>query len=570
MTFVLIRWREPSAEATQSVVSRLSDLSVIIADDQVLLLADPATPVLSLGDEGAVLGVVFSQIDGRRLTAFTAQQRGEILASRGAALPGTVWGSYVAVLRDAAARRLEVLRDPSGAVRVHRWTSQVAEVLTSDIGLAERALDSRCRVDWDGVAQMLAYPQAPGRRTGLADVTEPPAGALLSWQDERVRETQLWTPWRFAETSRRIDDIAVAREGLRRTLERVVALWAEVYPDALLELSGGLDSSLIALCLPKSDGVSAINIVTQAADGDERDYARASAEAAGLRHVEAFVEPRADFRRARPGRFPRPSSHGYLQAIEERIAEVGRANGAKAFFSGKGGDNILCGVNTAGPGADALLAFGLSGRTLSTFADLARVHGCTVWTAAWLSVGKAVRPPRAPAAQTALLRPGLTAPAPDHPWLETAQGVSPGKRDHVRTLLVAHAFLDRYAHAAAGPVIAPMLSQPMIELCLRIPTWMWVDGGWNRAVARQAFASRLPGRVLRRTTKGGLDGFAAAVYRHARQDLAAFLADGRLAAAGLIDTPAVLRALERETQTSAGLTRLFQLADTEAWARTWD
>lgn len=570
MRFILFRRREESPERIPALIARLPDLSVILADDKIALLADPGAALVSLDDRGVVLGVVFSQINGQRVATFSVEQRREILESHGAALPRVVWGSYVAVLHDAAAQRLDVLRDPSGSTPVFRFATNGVDVLASDVELAERALDQPFDIDWEGVAQMLAYPQRRGRATGLTGVLEVPAGAMLTWQGPSLSEAQLWSPWSFADKAQRIDDIGTARDGFRRTLERVVSLWGQVYPQALLELSGGLDSSLIALCMPRKPSISAINIVTETADGDERDYARLSAEAAGLQLVEAPVEPRADFRKARAGRFPRPSSHGYLQAVEARIAEVGRASGAKAFFSGKGGDNVLCGISTAGPGADALLTFGLSRATVAAIADLARVHGCTVWTAAWFSLKKAIRPLRSDAAQTLFLRPGLEVPAPDHPWLQRVNGILPGKRDHVRTLLVAHAFLDRYAHASAGPVIAPMLSQPMIELCLRIPTWMWIDGGQNRAVARQAFASRLAERVRQRTTKGGLDGFAAAVYRNARKDLLMFLSEGRLASAGLLDMPAVLKALSQDVQTSAVLTKLFQIADTEAWARTWD
>lgn len=569
MRFLLLRQARGETEALQAAARRAPELVEVLSDPWTRLLVDASTPTLTVGEAGVVIGVLFHQASGERVTRLSSELAAEVAESGGAALSHLAWGSYVSVLRGPE-RRLAVVRDPSGSVPVYRLSTGGLEVLTSDLALIERGLGLRPGIDWAGVAQILAFPQVKGRATGLTGVTEMPAGAQLSWRPEGPSERQLWSPWTFAERARQIDDIDAARDQLRRTLERVVRLWGEVYPDGLLELSGGLDSSLVGLCLPRRGTISALNIVTEAMEGDERDYARLSAAAAGLPLAEALVRPAADFRRARPGRFPRPASHGYLQAIEAKIAEVGRDNQVQAFFSGKGGDNVLCDIHTAGPGADGLLTFGLGRRSFSILADLARVHGCTIWTAARLSVKKALRPSRPLPVQTQFLRLRAPPPRPDHPWLQVRKGVLPGKRDHLRSLLLAHAFLDRYAHAAEAPVIAPMLSQPMIELCLRIPTWMWIDGGQGRAIARQAFADRLPARVRQRTTKGRLDGFAAAVYRGARADLTDLLLNGRLARAGLIDGEALGRALLQDHHASAVLTRIFQLADTEAWARTWD
>src|SRR3546814_10908837 len=60
------------------------------------------------------------------------------------------------------------------------------------------------------------------------------------------------------------------------------------------------------------------------------------------------------------------------------------------------------------------------------------------------------------------------------------------------------------------------------------PTWMWISGGLNRAVARKAFEGRLPAIITRRTHKGGPGGFDLAIYRRNRAALLEQLRGGLL------------------------------------------
>src|SRR3546814_17681180 len=72
--------------------------------------------------------------------------------------------------------------------------------------------------------------------------------------------------------------------------------------------------------------------------------------------------------------------------------------------------------------------------------------------------------------------------------------------------------IELYPRADAPPQIVPLLSQPVVELCLSIPTWQWVHGGRDRAVARTAFSGVLPDLLVERTTKGISSGFVRRVY----------------------------------------------------------
>src|SRR3546814_10234900 len=77
-----------------------------------------------------------------------------------------------------------------------------------------------------------------------------------------------------------------------------------------------------------------------------------------------------------------------------------------------------------------------------------------------------------------------------HPWDEVVDDLPVGKIRHVQSIQRILDFLDRPGRWYGRDVVAPLLSQPVVELCLSIPGWQWVAGGSDRAVARQAFASR--------------------------------------------------------------------------------
>jgi asparagine synthase (glutamine-hydrolysing) len=114
----------------------------------------------------------------------------------------------------------------------------------------------------------------------------------------------------------------------------------------------------------------------------------------------------------------------------------------------------------------------------------------------------------------------------------------------------------------------PLLAQPVVEACLRVPSWMWIDGGRNRAIARDAFSEALPETILNRRSKGTFMNYTASVYRRSRQTIASFLLDGSLQAQGLLDRAALERYLAQPpVARDDTFMRLFDLCMIENWVR---
>lgn len=159
---------------------------------------------------------------------------------------------------------------------------------------------------------------------------------------------------------------------------------------------------------------------------------------------------------------------------------------------------------------------------------------------------------------------------PDHPWLDAGRDALPGKAVHIGLIAVAQAIVESGYQTSATDRLSPLISQPVVEACLRVPNWMWFAPGRDRAIARNAFEGQLPAAVLDRRSKGSPNLFAASLIDRNRQTLEALLYDGVLAGAGLLDVDALRPVLSDPARIwSQQFVRILRLADVEAWARAW-
>src|SRR3546814_12928828 len=77
---------------------------------------------------------------------------------------------------------------------------------------------------------------------------------------------------------------------------------------------------------------------------------------------------------------------------------------------------------------------------------------------------------------------------------------------HISMILRAMNHIEHRDKELAVPMISPLLSQPVIEACLGIPSWEACEGGVDRSAARRAFSGALPPSVVGRHGKGSPSG----------------------------------------------------------------
>ncbi len=82
-------------------------------------------------------------------------------------------------------------------------------------------------------------------------------------------------------------------------------------------------------------------------------------------------------------------------------------------------------------------------------------------------------------------------------------GLPKGKLWQLSLLCARRNFTSPFDRDDDPEPVSPLLSQPILELCLRIPSWYQVHGHRDRALARDAFRDDLDPRIAGRTSKGG-------------------------------------------------------------------
>lgn len=483
-------------------------------------------------------------------------------------MPGDGWGDWLAFYRSASLFCAE--RAPLTGRPLYWARHKGGLLLASHLQLLD-GFGLATQIDWGFVAHGLAYRNLRTERTGLVGVSELLPGSRLLWDGASARVEQTWSPWPFV-ADRDPLPLAELAPVLQHTLQAAVAAWVGARPDIMIELSGGLDSSIVAASLSAAGAnCAAITFATPDADGDERYYARAVAERCAIELIEAEHDDRTvDLVRPPAHLHFRPGAYAVLGGIDQAFDDA-VGDREVSVFGGIGGDNVFAFDSTVAPILDAASHFGLGRRMFRTMRDVARASNASLWDAARLSWRAWRKGPRRRWERDTTFLAGDAVPATPfvHPWDAGAETVSQAKRNHVEAIRRILDFLDRPERWFDRDVVSPLLSQPVVELCLRIPSWTWVAGGRDRAVARAAFAPHLPPEIVWRRGKGRIESLCVAAFLAQRPALRDLILGGRLAEQGLLDYTAIEAYFARDNlDGNFDYFRLLEIADAERWVRS--
>jgi asparagine synthase (glutamine-hydrolysing) len=534
------------------------------------LFASPETPTLRVPGGGIAIGHIFLR-DGTRLREESTLTTSLTPGNARTLLLEQCWGEYLFVQpAEGGTSRSLIMRDPSGGVACVYRISGDAGFVTSDISIATRLNLYERRVDWDFIAHFLAYPYVKSERTGLSGVRELLPGCTLCMHGSKPAVEQSWSPWDFVAPARRQARIDDAAAELRTVVERTVRSWAGVDKTALVELSGGLDSSIVATCLHGTPARAfCVTLVPALPGADERVYAEAVAHGLDTNlHVETLDVDSARFDDPVPPWSVIPGAGPLQHAVDRIMAAVASREGLDCFYSGGGGDTVFSFLGGTAPAADAFRVHGPVA-ALRTIGQLSELHQCTFWLVSKLTLQQLLSRRQPERANGNLLNPSAVLDNPDsHPWTEAPRNALPGDRERIDGLAGTQLFRDALPRGMKRWCRLPLLSQPVMETCLSIPSWMWVAGGRNRAVARLAFSDTLPEHVLNRRSKGSFSQYNAAVYRRNKNAMRRFLLEGQLQAHGLLGTEALSDFFDRPlSPRDRSFMRVVDLCRVENWVR---
>lgn len=539
------------------------------------------------GADGVLLGTVFEHCTESTESAlakksFSTDESRQILASGCRSLVTRCWGRYVAFARDASTNRAYVVRDPTGGLPCYRTAFRGVEVYFSAVEDVVGLGVLKFNIYWDFIAARAVSVFLRGRATALTEVTEVLAGEHLQIEPGNVVRTFAWNPLRIAQTDI-IEDVEIAARELRRVATACIHSWASCYDNILHKLSGGLDSSIVLACLrsaPSRPTVTCLNYYSMESNGDERSFARIAANQAGV----ALLE-RERSNAVRLGdllqihRSVAPTYYlGPLQTSRFE-APLAREIGATAYFGGAGGDQLFYPAQGVLAAADYLHLHGLNRRFFETALDAAHLDHCSIWHVIREAYKRRAASPGNMQQNTTALRSLLADGAGSHarehggfthPLFASAGSMPPGKLWHAYGLTLPREYYDPLGAADDPEHVEPLIAQPLVELCLRIPTYVLTHAGWDRALARRAFRADLPREILRRRTKGGMEEHAQEILMRNLATARELLLDGQLMKSGLLDRARVGEVLsDRPTPIPGAIAEVFDYLSIEIWLRTW-
>jgi asparagine synthase (glutamine-hydrolysing) len=569
--------RDPDTRFSPRLSAAISEdlqkrgLTILLKTSRMCFVGHPSSRHLKpVGGTSLIWGSLFD----RRSTRFQIRLHDVELQAPTERFVTQFWGGYLALREQADS--VEIFRDPSGMIPAYVTRVDGVDVVTSSPGaLVSLGLVSPS-IDFTILTQALAFRDLRPARTALRGISELHPGTAIEFGGDTPRTRQIWSPWTFTQQELEISDRAHAVKAVREAVLQATRSWAGTCSRPIVELSGGLDSSIVTASLAHAGAApTCATFVPLPGDSDERHYARAVAEHHGLRIEELEIDvARVDVTASDSSRLPWPCARSFAQALDRPLQRLAGSIGADMFLSGGGGDNVFCHLQSTLPILDAIKRHGLGMQAARTTMDVAEVADITFWEAARSALGRRLEGDRLlpkPRINRFLAQSTLAdLPWPaGNPWIEADRQSLVGKRRHVWTLLGILNHMEGFGRQAIGPICSPLLSQPVVETCLRIPTWLWFERGQNRSVAREAFCDLLPRAVVGRQSKAAFDSLGASVIRSNMGVLRGMLLDGLLVREGIADAASVETALARDMPDGEAVADLLALADVEAWARAW-
>jgi asparagine synthase (glutamine-hydrolysing) len=549
-----------------------ASLDLLVDSENLVLAVAPEVPRLRLRTStGFVLGMLFGRHAPGPVTDLSEAEERSIITSGGNRFLQRYWGNYIAIvpLPDGIA----VVRPPFGDLPLVYARHGPLLFAASDIELLEACGCGVHAIDWNEIARHLAASDIRRTETCLEGVNELRGGDRLSVSAGTIKTEPLWSPWVVSNGEAGIADFSVGTDEVRRSIDWSIKQYSTCFERPLLLLSGGLDSSILACSLYQAKStVTALNFVTEDPSGDERIYAQLVASAVGIDYVEAERNiANVDPCRSDAAGLPRPSVRSFMQDSRRAMEAAAAQIGADAILEGGGGDNVFCSLQSVAPLADRIRSGGSLREIMASARDIAILSDATLSTVLRRAYHRAWLRPTSYRQQPDLdylSKDGIRAArgATRHPWLDAPRGAPPGKIAHAALLVAGQSWVECFDPCTRVPTHCPLLAQPVVETCFRVPSWMWFTNGQNRVVAREAFRGRLPDPVIDRRSKATPDSFITKVFERYRPAIKELLLEGRLAAEGLVDRTRLERTLaEASPPRNNDHRRIMRLADAEAW-----
>ena len=458
-------------------------------------------------------------------------------------------GMFAFAVWDETRRQLMLARDRVGKKPLYYFATGGTLVFASEIKALLEHPDVPVRLNEDAIAAYLAFGYVPTPSTffeGIHSVL--PGHVLVADEHARFEQRRFWEPpLPGANGTSRLDlDEASAARLVRDQLESAVKkrLVADVPIGAFL--SGGIDSSAVVALMSRALEVP-VRTFTIGFDGapeyDERPHAARVARQFGTDHTEFVVRPEAlDLVERLVWHYDQP--FGDSSAVPTYLLSELTKRHVTVALAGDGGDEIFAGYERFAAAtwlqryqrlptlvrsgvrrvADAFPPTAFRGRvgSLRRFTSVANLETIDAY-ATWVGITRS-------SLRGELLHRSARPADSDYVALwETTRGAHLLDRLlhlNLKTYLVDDLLpkVDRMSMAHGLEVRSPFLDTELIELALRLPPELRIQGTNLKHLLKVAMRDLLPPEILKRRKRG----FGVPLDHWFREDLRGYVR-GRLA-----------------------------------------
>ncbi len=456
------------------------------------------------------------------------------------------WGRYVGALFNKTIKTLTLVRDPQGLSTIFYHATPDGVVFYTELSLLYEALENKPAIDLTFFGQHLIHANQALAATPFEGIKELLPGMGLSFNlTGNYSQKLLWDVSQLGGSL--ITDENAFEEELLATLRSCTKAWVGNAPGVCVELSGGTDSSGVLLLLhdvlPDKKLVAVNYIDSKTQSSNEIEFAQETADACNVQlhfldwqTTSLLDKLPADF-------LPnRPSTLLMSYKLHKQLHDFALENNCPEIMNGQGGDHIFCAPPPDQALADYWFQRGISGIT-KPLKELSGIYR-TPWFSLIRKNTKAAvcyyRKTRYIDLQhrktTHLNKDFLQQLKEEDFYLNSVLSrMHPGKAAQIESLCHAVSYSERNQTTSNICHTHPILSQPIIELGLRIPTYQSFYDGYDRIFFRRAVSRIRKTKSLWRRIKGQTTGTMIKQCAHHANDIRDIICNGQLVKSGLID-----------------------------------
>lgn len=526
---------------------------------------------------GFVVGKLFDKATYAHVR-FDAELTRSVLSSSNT-ITEKLWGRYVGALFNKNNQTMTLVRDPQGLSSLFYVISIDGIVFASDLKLLYDALEIKPSLDLNYFAEHLIHTNHALPITPLQDVRELlPGMALTIKSDGTYSQELLWDVSSIKSCV--IDDTDAFESLLLATLRSCVKAWAAEAPGVCVELSGGTDSSGVMLLLrdilPATTTLHAVNFIdSKTPSSNEIVYAQEIANdcKASLHFIDWQTVSLLD--QLPHNWFPnKPSTLMLFHNMRQQIHQYVEQHNCSVIMNGQGGDHVFLSPSPKHAVADYWLDQGMRGiaAPLRAISGVYRAPLSAIVYDAAKSILNYYRGGRYEEVEPMPFFDRQffsTIKCHEFYLTEKIRNFYPGKAVQIENLHHAISYCERDNFPMT--ITHPLLSQPIVELALSIPTFQSFAHGYDRIFFRNAVDRAKKTTALWRRIKGQTTSSMAKACAHHAHDIREIIVSGTLFKAGILDKQWVEIELGKMRHGYVeNLWPILHILTSERWIHAWN